>query len=375
MKALLITNDFPPTVGGIATWYERICATVPPECVFVLAPRMPGDLSFDTMQPYTIRRVRTPTSRHPLARVAQLAILCAYAVRTVLRERIDAIHIGQLHLGPIGLILKRLFKMPYVVYLHGGEMASYMGFAVVRAAARSLVQNARTMVVNSAYTLRHFEGLGVHHPHAVILTVSVQTNHFRPTVDAQGVRTRYGLDGQKVILTVARLDDYKGHDMVIQALPHVREAAGPLRYLIVGRGREERRLRLLANSLGCSQEVIFAGYVPESELPSVYAGCDVFVMPSRALPHGDFEGFGIVFLEAGACGKPVIGGRSGGVPEAVIDGVTGVLVNPTDVGEIADALARILLDHHEAARLGAQGRLRAEKLESAWRATLVRIWS
>ncbi len=373
-KILLVTNDFPPMVGGVARCYERICATVPSRCVVVLSLRVPGDTSFDAEQGYRIVRVRVPAGRHPMARAVQLVIFCLHALRTARRERVDAVHIGQLHLGPLALVLKRLLRLPYVIYLHGGEMAPYMRFRAVRAAMRAVIGGARTAVVNSAYTLRYFEGLGIRIPCARILTMSVETDRFHPAVDAQPIRARYGLNGHKILLTVARLDDYKGHDMIIRALPSVRQAVGPIRYLIVGRGQEERRLRELASSVGCSSEVVFTGHIPDSELPAIYAACDVFIMPSRELRDGDFEGFGIVFLEAGACGKPVIGGRSGGVPEAVIDGTTGILVDPRDAHAIAAALTHVLLDRGEAVRLGRHGRLRAEQLRSRWKRTLVRLW-
>lgn len=374
-KVLLITNDFPPTVGGIARWYERICAAVPPDRVIVLAPRVHGDLGFDAGQPYQVVRRWAPVSRHPLARVIQMTLLFAHAARMLWRERISEVHIGQLHLGPIALGLQCLLKVPYAVYLHGGEMAPYMRFRAVRTLARTIVRHARIVVVNSRHTRHHFQALGIDNPHVEVVTMSVETKRFRPDLDPQLMRATYGLNGQRVILTVARLDAYKGHDMVIRALRSVRQSVGPIRYLIAGSGPEERRLHRLASDLGCSEEVIFTGHVPERELPALYAACDVFVMPSRPLPQGDFEGFGIVFLEAGACGKPVIGGRSGGVPEAVIDGVTGILVDPTDVGEISDALTRLLRDEEEAARLGMAGRRRTEQLGSAWGATVMRIWS
>ncbi len=374
MKVLFISNDFPPQPFGIARGYERVCATVPPDRVLVLGPHLPGDVAFDAKQPYRVVRLRLPMGHHPVARAIETAVLCAHAIRLARSDRFDAIHIGTLHLGPIGLILKLLLKMPYVIYLYGGEMASYMRLRAVRAVARAVVRHARLVVFNSTYTRRQFEAMSIHNPRVEVLSHGVEHRRFHPALDARQIRARYGLDGKKVILTVARLDDNKGHDMVIQALDRVRQSVGPVRYLIVGRGREEQRLRTLASTLGCAEEVIFAGFVPESELPFFYAACDVFIMASRPR-RGEFEGLGIVFLEAGACGKPVIGGRSGGVPEAVIDGVTGILVDPTDAGEISDALVRLLRDPEEAAPMGRQGTLWAERLGSEWRTTLARIWS
>jgi phosphatidylinositol alpha-1,6-mannosyltransferase len=206
--------------------------------------------------------------------------------------------------------------------------------------------------------------------------MGVDGERFRPDVNPRLIRDRYGLDGARVLLTVGRLVERKGHDVVIRALRRVSEAIGPVRYLIAGSGSEERRLRALAADLGCADEVIFIGHVSDEDLPPLYAACDVFVMPSRALQERDgIEGFGIVFLEAGASGKPVIGGRSGGITDAVLDGTTGVLVNPQDVEEIAEALIRLLRDREDAARMGEEGRRRAEALRLAWGTEVVRAWA
>ena len=149
----------------------------------------------------------------------------------------------------------------------------------------------------------------------------------------------------------------KGHDMVIRALPLLCKSTSDFTYLIVGDGPYRDNLEALAADLGVHEQVVFAGHLTDEILPDVYALCDVFVMPSRDNSMlCDIEGFGLVFLEANACGKPVIGGRSGGIPDAVVDGVTGILVRPDDPEDIADALKRILNDNALALRLGRQGR-------------------
>lgn len=375
MKGLLVTNDFPPMTGGVATWYARMCAFVPPEELQVLAPRLPGDKPFDASQPYRIIRRWAPVSSNPLARLIQILVLGFHAFAIVRRERIEVIHIGLLHLGPIGFAIHRLLHIPYVLYLHGGEMAVYLRFAPVRAVARAVVATARTVVVNSRFTRRQYEDLGMVNPRTEILTVSTDVERFRPDLDASWIRMKYGLDGAKIILTVGRLVQRKGHDVVLRALDRVAESVGNIRYLIVGSGPEETRLRDVARTLLSTDQVIFIGQATDDELPYLYAACDVFVMPSRALPVRDgVEGFGIVFLEAGACGKPVIGGRSGGMADAVDDGVTGILVNPTDVGEVANVLTRLLITPQEAVRLGMHGRQRAVTFERTWAQTLRRIW-
>jgi len=166
-------------------------------------------------------------------------------------------------------------------------------------------------------------------------------------------------DRGRIILTVGGLVARKGHDMVIRALPRLRQTVPDVMYLIVGDGPYRTQLETLAVALGVQDHVIFVGKVPGEYLPDIYALSDVFVMPSREqLNVCDVEGFGIVFLEANACGKPVVGGRSGGIPDAIIDGVTGLLVNPHDPEDIANALARLLTDGDLAVRIGRQGRLR-----------------
>jgi phosphatidylinositol alpha-1,6-mannosyltransferase len=149
----------------------------------------------------------------------------------------------------------------------------------------------------------------------------------------------------------------KGQDKVIEALPLIKREIPDIRYVICGRGNDEARLRRIAAEKGVAGEVVFAGFVPNEERGAFYDACDVYVMPSREIPEkGDIEGFGMTYLEANSFGKPVIGGMSGGVSEAVIDGVTGLLVDPCDVEAIAGACIRLLRDPVLAGRLGRQGR-------------------
>ncbi len=374
MTGLLITNDFPPMPGGEAAYYARICGTVADQVV-VLAPRLAGDWRFDARQRFRVVRRWVPISPHPAARLVQIALFFLYALPVLHRHRVRTVHVGHLYLGPVAVALGRLLGLPYVLYLHGGEMASYMRSRMVRAAVRAIVQRAHLVVVNSTFTRRHFEALGIRAARVEVLTMSPGVERFRPDLDLVGVRARYGFDGQKVILTVGRLVERKGHDVVIRALTQVQQSVGKVQYLIAGLGPDEARLRRLSCDVGCEPLVRFLGHVPDRDLPALYAACDVFAMPSRALAQRDgVEGFGIAFVEAGAAARPVVGGRSGGIADAVIDGVTGVLVEPTSVDDVAEALIRLLRDRAEAVRLGANGRRRAEALEAAWPSAVARIW-
>jgi phosphatidylinositol alpha-1,6-mannosyltransferase len=172
----------------------------------------------------------------------------------------------------------------------------------------------------------------------------VDTKRFTPGRKSAVLTDRHGLSGKKIILTIGRIVPRKGLDTVVRALPRILKQVPNAHYLIVGSGEYQPALKYLADKTGVADRVIFAGRVTESELVDYYRLCDVFAMPNRDMPGGDTEGFGLVFLEANACGKPVVGGRAGGAVEAVIDGENGLLVDGWSIQDVADAITRLLTD-------------------------------
>ena len=170
------------------------------------------------------------------------------------------------------------------------------------------------------------------------------------------MKENYGLKGKKVLLTVGRLVERKGHDYVIKALPDIIKEIPEIHYLIVGDGVYRNELERLSGKLNIRDFITFAGFIPDDELPEYYAMCDVFIMVSREIKEkGDVEGFGIVYLEANAMKKPVIAGRSGGITDAVEDGVNGILVNPTEEKEIARVIIKSMKDDKMRRGLGESG--------------------
>ena len=178
-----------------------------------------------------------------------------------------------------------------------------------------------------------------------------------PEDEVRAARARYGLDGKLVLLTVARLVRHKGHDQVLRTLALLDGRYGDVVYLIVGAGQERASLERQVAALGLASQVRMLGALPWREVERLYQACDVFVMPSRQ-EGTDVEGLGMVYLEAGLRGKPVIGGRSGGIPDAVRDGETGFLVDPSDPEDLARALGRLLSDEGLRRRMGENGRRR-----------------
>jgi phosphatidyl-myo-inositol dimannoside synthase len=253
-------------------------------------------------------------------------------------------------------------KPDYAQAIHGSEVLYLLQRNAPRGHRRLFhwaTGRALRLVALGGYQGELLAKLGVDRERVVVSPEGVDVSRFEG-VDSRmvsAIRDRHDLDGRFVVLTVGRLVERKGQDTVLRALPRVALELPNVVYLLVGSGPYESRLRSLARELELEDRVVFCGGVPEEELVAHYHACDAFVMISRELPD-DTEGFGIVFMEAAACGKPTLGGRSGGVPDAIVDRVTGLLVEPTSVEEVADAIVRIGRDTTLARRLGKAGRRR-----------------
>jgi len=200
------------------------------------------------------------------------------------------------------------------------------------------------------------------HPGFSLADLGTVTTERRSAIMAQ-----HGLAGRKVVLSVGRLIERKGIDKMIEAIPLVRREVPEALYLVAGDGPDRERLEKMVHDLNLRDHVRFTGYVSDEDKAVYYDVCRVFSMPSRELPNGSVEGFGIVFLEANAHEKPVIGGKAGGVVDAIEHGKSGMLVDPTDVAEIASTIIRLLKDENLARQLGRYGRERVVR-DFAWEA-------
>ncbi|MFZ0910913.1 MAG: glycosyltransferase family 4 protein, partial [Candidatus Acidiferrales bacterium] len=221
---------------------------------------------------------------------------------------------------------------------------------------------ADLVIANSDFTRRFIEAAGVEPDRIAKIFPGADPVRFQPDLDCSELKRRLGLVDRPVLLTVARTvkaNRYKGHDVVLRALSRVAREFPNVAYVVVGGGDDLAHLEQLAEECGVRNNVIFPGDVSDAELPLFYNACDVFVMCSREERSRRgllVEGFGLSFLEASACGKPIVAGRSGGVPEAVRDGVTGLLVNPIDPEAVAEGIVKLLKERKMAQHLGANGR-------------------
>jgi phosphatidylinositol alpha-1,6-mannosyltransferase len=358
MRILFLTDKFAPERGGSQIIFANAYHHLPEHEVVVLTRDFPGAAEFDAS--YRHRVVRLPFPTVPKLRSALFNFqLLAAARRLCQTERFDQVHGGQaLETGSAALAVARRQNLPLVLHTFAEDITSFEKHRLLGPPMRRALRNAVALSTISRFTLERLKGQGVSEERISLLYPGLAPDDWVEHSGAAAIRSQFGLNGKKVILTVSRLISRKGQDTVLRALPRVLERVPQVVYLIAGDGPERPRLEKLTADLGIQAHVRFAGSIANKDALHFYHACDVFAMPNREMPNGDIEGFGLVFLEANACGKPVIGGRSGGATDAIVDAETGFLVDPESPTEIADRLIQLLSDPERAAAMGAAGKQR-----------------
>lgn len=374
-RSLLVTFDYPPAIGGIALALDRFWRLAGHDGCTILAPRAPGDAAADRGHP--VRTVRFPAPRRGRAgKLLTFAAAALWLARQVARQGPDLVVAGQLvRAGPLAWAFHRLTGRPYDLWVYGGE--TRIAFPASRRLTRFLhrvLREARRIYSISPFTTAEMVAFGLDPERIVELPMGVDPV-YRPAPKDPELTARYGLADRLVVLTVGRLVERKGVDRMLQALSALRDELPPWHYLVVSDGPFRPVLEAMARDLGVADRVTFTGFVAAADLPRYYNLCDLFAMPNRevvdpAVGGVSVEGFGIVFLEAAACGKPVIAGRSGGAVHAVDDGVTGLLVDGEDVGSVAAAL-RALADPARRTAMGAAGVAFARRFDWARSAAIL----
>ena len=363
LKSLLITFDFPPIMSGISRAFYNIWKNLPRHNHLILAPRLMGYKNIDKNINLKIIRYFNFSD----SRVLRICILILYTLVSIFKEKIDILICGSpLSLGFTGLVFKKMLGMPYCVFCYGGEFDKYKKRRIEMGLLKAILKNADYVVANSEYSSMDIMRFGLEAKKIFTITPAVDIKKFNPNIEVSDLKKRLNLDNKKVLLTVSRLTERKGIDAVISALPAVIREFPNTVYLVVGEGKQESRLHNLAKEKGVEKNIIFYGLLPDKELPDYYNLCDIYIMPNKETKGEEIiEGFGISFIEASACAKPVIGGISGGVKEAVADGETGILVDPEDTQKLTQTILRLLKDKAYAIGLGRAGRERVER-EFKW---------
>jgi phosphatidylinositol alpha-1,6-mannosyltransferase len=377
LNVLILTQLFAPTIGGAAAVPEALASNLPNRLSIVAArdrnslPRSESWLSYDRQFSFPVHRVEQfetklsprlpPKLRGPLqfaynAMINRPSVLIKL-FRLLSSHPVEAVCVNTMmscYWVPEPLKL-RYPQLRVVFFLHGEEVNDRPQLNKLDRLAHASLRKADAVIVVSSFTRERALRCGVQAERITVIHNGVDVRRFTPGPRNPKIEARFGLEGKKVLLCLARLDERKGQDRLIEAMLKILVAVPETILLIVGGGSDEPRLKALVEQLALQDHVRFAGVAADEDLVLYYRTADVFAMPNRTLASGDTEGFGLVFLEAGACSKPVIGGRAGGVPDAIVDGETGFLVDGNSASGIAAACIQLLQDPGLAARLGANG--------------------
>lgn len=363
---LVLTELFLPTKGGTAVWFDEVYRRLGGKSLHIVTAQVPDSEAHDQSHPNTIHRL--DLRRVPWLRPESLVMYLKFfwkALSLAATRRFDGIHAGRaLPEGLVAWLVARLTFHRVTLYAHGEELTTW-GRGKKYKAMRFALRHADQVIANSDFTRQTLLDMGVSSDRIEMIHPGVNLDRYQPGLPTEDLRQRLQLEtSSQLILSVGRLSRRKGFDMVIKALPALVDSGIDAHYAIIGIGEDDAYLRNLAEENGLSSRVHMLGHVPMDELPRWYNACDVFVLANREI-NGDTEGFGMVFIEAAACGKPAIAGTAGGTGSAVIDGETGLRVDGADLEALAHALKTVLGDETMRNTLGRNGLERARR-ELSW---------
>jgi phosphatidylinositol alpha-1,6-mannosyltransferase len=366
MRLLVLTELFLPTKGGTAVWAGEVYKRLGGKEIHIVTADVPGAAEIDAAHPNTIHRL--DLRRVPWLKPESLAMYVRFflkSLRLALTHRFDAIHAFRaLPEGLVAWTVARLTFRPVVIYAHGEELTTW-GRGHKYQAMRFALRHADQVIANSEHTRDTLLDMSIDPKRITIIYPGVDVSVFRPGLDVSGLRESLGIaPDDKLVFSVGRLSRRKGFDQVIRAVARLRAENVPMHYVIAGIGEDADYLDGLILEHNLQGVAHRLGAVAAEDLPRWMNACCVFAMPNREI-NGDNEGFGMVFIEAAACGKSVVAGTAGGTAAAVADGVTGLRVGGDDVVAVTEALRQLLTDTVLAERMGQTG-LERVRADFAW---------
>ncbi|MGG4479448.1 glycosyltransferase family 4 protein [Paenibacillus illinoisensis] len=360
MTKVFVAIDFPPEKGGIHDYAYGLISQIPSEEVTVLTNKIKDKVEsnqFDRKADFEIIRKRIYWNSNKVLLILSQVILILQLIILKWRRKTSEIHfVNVFPVGVAGPFMKAFFGMKYFPYVHGLDVMGMVNSRLFPL-LMMILKRSDKVIANSQYTKSKLIELGIHEHQIVIIPPGLNVSKLSGADQSvEDVRDKYDLHGKKVMITVSRLVERKGHDVTLKAICQVMKHIPNLKYLICGDGPYRGELERLVIKYGLDSIVVFTGGITDQELHQLYECSDIFIMPSRDIKEkGDVEGFGIVFLEANYYRLPVIAGNSGGIPDAVKDQVTGYLVDPLNEKEIADRIQELLMDEGLARTMGDNG--------------------
>ena len=358
----ILSSEFPPGPGGIGTHAHQMACQLHSRLwsVVVFSPQDYVDLSavsdFNRKQPFSI--IQLPST---WGRIYTNLLRGIIVISHAIRKRPHLILATGMRAAWLGWIISFVFRVPLVAVGHASEFQTHSFFR--KKMTHSAFNWASLVIVVSQFTGNILHQYGVRPSCMRVITNGGDANRFKPRLEPELLRSKFH-SLNPVLLTVGNLAERKAQDVVIQALPLVLQRFPHLLYIMVGKPTRKAELTKLAESLGVSRHVVFAGMVPTEELPLYYNFCDVFVLVSRKTSKGDVEGYGIAVIEAALCGKTAIATRGCGLAEAVVDGETGLLVEMNNPYQTAEAILTLLNNDALRTNMSKKALLRAQKGET-----------
>ncbi len=359
MSIIFLADDFPPDLGGIQTYASELARATSQlgEEVAVVASRQEDDEQFDASLPFEVIRVPTRGS-YPMAAM-NLSAGAQQAAKQLESPPRCLVATKWSPEGPAAILAFGALRCPLVLIGHGGEFSNSRGNPIKWLVQKVVLRRMALCLANSHYTADLFADAGVPEEQIGIIYGGVRPERFEAADEmAQTLREEMGLGDAPVLLTASRLVERKGHQTVVQALPAVLDAHPDTVWLIAGEGPMRETIAGEAEELRVADSIRFIGRVDDEKLATAYAGADLFVMPSRPVSGKLAEGLGLAYLEAGAAGTPSVATNFGGIPDAVSDGETGMLVEPDSPDALADAIVDLLGDPERRREMGENARNR-----------------
>lgn len=369
---LLAVDAYMPWSGGSRIYYDNLYRRLSGQYrlrVTVETSHCEGDQTFDAEFSSEMLTIYRQGTRLPDWKVSRAPLLVRKMLRigsATSQLAPAAIHCGDLFPQAFaGMLVRKLRGVPLLVFVHGDEISQTEGRRLQPHLRNAIYRAADSVVVANRFAYERVIDILGSVDRVTMITPGVDMKRFYPGPRPAWICDQFQVGDDPLLVTVGRLVKKKGHETVLRSLPVLLRKYPHLKYLIVGDGPERGRLEVITSELGLRGSVSFAGNVPNYNVGDFYRAADIFCLVNQEDAYGDIESFGMVFVEAGACGKPVIGGRSGGTSQSILDGQTGMLCDPENVSQLCELLGVLLSKPEVRRRMGDAGLTRAQR-EFSW---------
>jgi phosphatidylinositol alpha-1,6-mannosyltransferase len=359
-KTLLLSEIFPPLKGGSGRWFWEVYTRLPKEEVVIAAGETEHTAEFDKNNPLNCYRLPLSSWSWGLKSLTGLTFywrVFRAVLKLVKQEQIQVIHCGRcLPEGFIGFLLNKYKGIPYICYIHGEDVETAATSRELSWIVNKALTHAEKLICNSQNTANILLNSWHTDPQKTfVVNPGVDANVFVPAEQSQAIKQTLGWSDRPIILTVGRLQERKGHDVLIKALPNIIKQQPNVLYAIIGDGAQKESLVALVNQYKLQEHVLFMEELSDQQMIQCYQQCDVFVLPNRTVGR-DIEGFGMVLVEAQSCAKPVIAGDSGGTAETMLLNETGFIVDCTTPAPLSEKISTLLNNKSLALEMGQKGR-------------------